>query len=343
LDGPMAEALSRPTSPSVVVLARPPSAEPAQDAPASPQLPACGSLEEAPSGSLNEAQEVTELVALLSMPSQHGVSKRAPLHRREEKKKVTDIGPGWNSTPHRSRPKALRGLNSTTEEPWTRSEVLNYGSDAYIEWRTNHKSLYRSGGVPEHSLVGIESSTSKKSEAMGNRQLNRQARQLAARKRAELAALKAAQRAEEEAWAAELQVMRKAWEAELVRQAQAEDKVLVEAIERQRRLEAAAAAEVAAAEAARVEAEEAAQLSETKKAKERDAEEALRVDRARIAKEKEAAQAAQANKGKAAASKGGVQFESKGKPSPAKKKNADKESFMHRSVASQRASQKGRN
>ena len=93
----------------------------------------------------------------------------------------------------------LKGLQTITDEPWKRSEDLNYGRDAHIEWSRSHFNLVNSGAVDLNFFSEIESEAINKSEAMGNRLLQQQRRKEAARRRAREAAIRAEQRAEEEA------------------------------------------------------------------------------------------------------------------------------------------------
>ena len=220
-------------------------------------------------GGPDEAAEVDELVELIERTSLHAPSKRTPLSTRHRKRKgessssaapASDIGPGWNSTIHRNRPRGLRGIVPSTDEPWKRCEELNYGRDLHIEWRTNHQALYRSGMVPDDIDKGIEQLASKKSEQMGNRLLTLEAKREASKRRAELAAMRAAERAEMEARAAALEELRASISAKLVQEATAADAAIEEELERERRRQAEAAAKAAAAAAAEAKrlAEEAA-------------------------------------------------------------------------------------
>ena len=343
------------------------SAEPPCAAEAAETTEAAETAEAAEAAEAAEEAEVTELIEMISRTSV--LSSRRPVHRsgrrrrlsgerqREERggggPKAADIGPGWNSTPHRNRPRSLKGLNSMTDEPWKASEELNFGRDAHIEWTAQHKNLYRSGVRPlaAESVRDIEASASKKSELMGNRLLTRQARQAAVKQRAELAALRAARRAEEAALAAELERMRKRWEDELRREAQAEDAAVAAAVrEEQRRRVAEAAAAAEAAEAAlRAEADEAERV----KLRELAESKAEAATRARAGKEEEAAERARAAAARSAQK--GIKLKPKGakfKPSASidtpdgtpkltpKSAKKRKEEFLHRSVASQRMSQK---
>ena len=220
-------------------------------------------------GGPDEAAEVDELVELIERTSLHAPSKRTPLSTRHRKRKgessssaapASDIGPGWNSTIHRNRPRGLRGIVPSTDEPWKRCEELNYGRDLHIEWRTNHQALYRSGMVPDDIDKGIEQLASKKSEQLGNRLLTLEAKREASKRRAELAAMRAAERAEMEARAAALEELRLKVQAKLVEEARAADAAIEEELERERRRQAEAAAKAAAAAAAEAKrlAEEAA-------------------------------------------------------------------------------------
>jgi len=326
----MERSLSRPSSPSVVVLSERPASPSEKLSPSC--IPDTAARNMRVTSESPEAREVNELVELLARDSLHSPSKRSLVRGRRRQPtrlmsapedigkgtKTGDIGPGWNSTPHRNRPTALRGLNSVSDEPWKRSEELNYGRDAHIEWRTNHKNLYRHGAVPDETFSHLQDTASQKSQQMGNRLLNRQARQAAAKRRAELAAIKAAHRAEEEAMLLQLEGLRQEWEVMMVDEARAEDEALERKQREQRavqeRLEAQAKAvqEAEAADAAWLAADERLRLeAEEGAALERQAEERRQAD--------------------------AVRFDDvKAKSRETRKKEA----FMHRSVASQRMSVK---
>ena len=237
------------------------------------------------SGADAEVSEVSELIAMIEhSPMHHAASKRPPLRTRTDgsvAKKGLPGAPGkalpeWDSTPHRNRPIALRGLNSVSDEPWKRSEELNFGADAHIEWAHSHKNLVISGMVPVESIFDYENAARKKSESMGNRLLRQQKRKLAAERRARAEAIEAARRAEEERLAAELEARRAEVEAALVRIARAED------AEVEQRLREAAAA---AAARRRAEEEERQRLEEVR----RQEEEEEKLQAARAAEEQRAA------------------------------------------------------
>ena len=218
----------------------------------------------APSGGAEDesSAEVRELVAMITSSSKHSNSKRLPLRARARAAaavpapKISDR-PAWDSTPHRNRPRVLKGQGSITNEPWKRSEDLNYGRDAHIEWSRTHFNLVNSGAVGLNFFSEIESEAINKSESMGNRLLQQQKRKEAARQRAREAAIRAEQKAEAEAREVAREAKRVEVEELLAREAKAEDIALKAEMERQRlQAEAEAAAAAAAAEAARLAEEE---------------------------------------------------------------------------------------
>ena len=207
----------------------------------------------------DEAEEVGELLAMLASEP-HSPSKRPIPKQRaatEEKRRAsagkTWSPPAWDSTPHRNRPRLLRGLRPTNDEPWMRCETLNMNPAA--EWMASHSNLIRSGSVPHKLVADLHAEANLKAEHMGNRLMQQQKRKAAAERKAAREAQRAAQRAEEEAIAAALEEMRRELEAEMLREAQAAEERIRLELERLR-LEAEAAAKAAAEEAARLEEEE---------------------------------------------------------------------------------------
>ena len=248
-------------------------------------------------GVMTEAEEVNELLAMMSRGSRMGgspsrrtgsPSRRTP-KRKQKQLDRADVGPGWNSTPHRNRPIVLRGQKSVTDEPWKRSEQLNM--DPHGDWEAAHPRLIGSGKLSSEILAHLAADERKKSEAMGNRLIHLQKRKDAAQRAAKAAAARAAERAEAAAQEAAREAARKGLEAAMVEQARQEDETIRVEIER-RRLEAAAAAAAAAAEAAR-HAEELRQKAEAEALEEEQRQEQIRVEALRR----------EASKGKAALAK----------------------------------------
>ena len=254
----------------------------------------------------DEASEMSELVEMFCRPTmRHADSARAPsskrlLHRqntlaassdfdlaaRPRSREVSnrssradggggaassaDIGPGWDSRPHRNRPKVLYGLNSIKPEPWTRSEDLNFGRDAHIEWSTAHRNLVQTAGEGlAQNLDKIEADALKRSELMGNRLLQQQKRREQGQRHEKFVAKQEQRRAHAAARAAGMEAMRQEIEARLLREAQ-EEEALNEEQEKQRRevqeAEEAAAAAAVAEEVKRAD-EEQRKLAETLKRK----------------------------------------------------------------------------
>jgi len=196
------------------------------------------------------------------------VSKRAPRAKSPDSRA---IGPGWDFTPHRNRPRSLVGLKPVTSEPWTRSELLNM--DAHLELEAAHRNLLNSGVVCPNTLKASEAAFKQQSEAMGNRLIRQQKRKEAAARRAKVEAIRAAQREAELVRQAELERQRASIEDTLVREAQAEDSALIRELKRLEEEAAAVAAAEAAAEAARnAEEERAREEAEARQREEQDAE-----------------------------------------------------------------------
>ena len=246
----------------------------------------------------SEEQEVTELVALFSAPSHHSPSARPPLKaRRPLPASLGTPLPAWDSTPHRNRPTALKGLRSSTTEPWTKCEDLNHGLDAHIEWRTTHKNLIMSGAVPVEELDAKEHKAKHRSEQLGNRLLRQEKRLAAARRKAKAQAIARAREAEEATREAERQARRGEIEEVMRQQARQEDAVLAVELERLRKAAEAAAAEEAArrAEEERLKAEAEA-AAEKERFEAEQAEKAARAQAAAAAKETQQATPARGKK-----------------------------------------------
>ena len=135
----------------------------------------------------DESEEVGELLALLASEP-HSPSKRPVPKQRaatEEKRRAAKPAwspPAWDSTPHRNRPRLLRGLRPTNDEPWMRSETLNM--DPALEWVATHSNLIRSGSVPHKLVADLQAEAHSKADHMGNRLIQQQKRKAAAERRA---------------------------------------------------------------------------------------------------------------------------------------------------------------
>ena len=138
----------------------------------------------------DEASEVSELLEMIS----RGSPSKRPQKPRFHSPAPSSIGPGWDSTPHRNRPRALKGLVVQSDEPWLKSEILNM--DPELEFVTTHANLINHGQLTPKSLAAFKSQASLKSESMGNRLLRQQRKKEEAERRAKLEAIRAAERAE---------------------------------------------------------------------------------------------------------------------------------------------------
>lgn len=217
-----------------------------------------------------EAAESTEVDELVAMMSLGGSPSKRPNRRVVQRfKQNKSIGPGWDSTPHRNRPRALKGLVPTTEEPWMRSEILN--GDPELEFVTTHAHLMDHGKLSPRTLKAFKAQADSKAESMGNRLLQQKRKKEVMERKARVEAVRAARREEEARIAAELEARRQHVERELIREAEALDAEIRAEIERERRAAARAAAEAAAREAEereKAEAEERAREEAAQKAAE---------------------------------------------------------------------------
>ena len=214
----------------------------------------------------DETLEVNELMKMISHGSPSKRPNRPRVTNQPHRYQSKSIGPGWDSTPHRNRPRALKGLVPTTEEPWMRSEYLNM--DPELEFVTTHTHLMDAGKLSPRSLAAFKAHADSQAERMGNRLLQQKRRKEIAERRARIEAVRAARREEEARIAAELEARRQGVERELIREAEALDAEIRAEVERQRRAAAQAAAEAAAREAEereKAEAEERAREEEAQK------------------------------------------------------------------------------
>lgn len=163
----------------------------------------------------DEAREVSELLGMFAYG--HHASKRAPRGKSPDSRA---IGPGWDFTPHRNRPRSLVGLKPVTSEPWTRSELLNM--EPHLEMESAHRNLLNSGIVSQKTLMAAEAAFKEQSEAMGNRLIRQQKRKEAAARRAKAEAIRAAEREAELAREAEPEAARKAEEERVKEEAEAQ-------------------------------------------------------------------------------------------------------------------------
>ena len=257
----------------------------------------------------DEAREVSELLGMFAYG--HHASKRAPRGKSPDSRA---IGPGWDFTPHRNRPRSLVGLKPVTSEPWTRSELLNM--EPHLEMESAHRNLLNSGIVSQKTLMAAEAAFKEQSEAMGNRLIRQQKRKEAAARRAKAEAIRAAEREAELAREAELEAQRALIDDALVREARAEDEALGRELKRLAEEAAAVAAAAAEAEAARkaeeerVKEEAEAQLREEQEAERRTKEKAKERD---VLKKQASASKKKAQQGIQAAKQSPANTPAKGK------------------------------
>jgi len=113
--------------------APPPAPPPVSPPPAAPPPPVAGDAATG-GGEGNEDAEVAELKEMIKRPV------NSPPRSKKSKPKSKAPQPGWNSTPHRPQPPALRGLK-TDREPWA------LDAKAYSDGMSGHGAVRRRGAA----------------------------------------------------------------------------------------------------------------------------------------------------------------------------------------------------